>query len=289
MIAETRHWLQRHYRVSSHCVRSGTPRIASFGRTLATLDELLGGARTDSVTATAKRLGLPVATVHRQVATLVAEGCLVRTAEGRHVAGPRLRRLLQHVDRAAIVACVAAPLLHRLAARVRSVVQLGTYENEMVTYRIKTGRGAGELFTRVGMQLEAYCSGIGKVLLASLPGDEREAYLASGPFVALTDRTLTDADALRRELDMVREQGFALDREEVAVGLSCIAVPVHSDDGEVCAAISMSRTEGQVRRIGQPEALGLLREVAAEIERKVSFPAPASNVGRRSAIGSPIT
>lgn len=118
----------------------------------------------------------------------MAEGYLAALGGGRHVAGARLLGLLHGLDEKQIIANVAAPLLHELAARVRSVVQLGTFENDMMTYRIKTGRGANALFTRVGMQLEAYCSGMGKVLMAHLPEAEREAYLASGPFVALGGR-----------------------------------------------------------------------------------------------------
>ena len=81
----------------------------------------------------------------------------------------------------------------------------------MVTYRIKTGQGAGNLFTRVGMQLEAYCSGIGKMLLAHLPEEQQRAYLAGGPFPALTAKTITQPEALAQELERIRAQGFALD------------------------------------------------------------------------------
>jgi DNA-binding IclR family transcriptional regulator len=155
------------------------------------------------------------------------------------------------------------------------VVQLGTLEGDMVTYRIKTGEGAGDLFTRVGMQLEAYCSGIGKVLLAWLPAGEREAYLATGPFPPLTARTITEPDALRRELAQVREQGYAMDDGEIAEGLQCIAVPVRSSDGRVLAALSASRGRAQVTA-NPPEAiLADIRSAAAEVEAVLSGVLPA--------------
>jgi IclR family transcriptional regulator, acetate operon repressor len=247
-------------------LKQGTPQISSLKRTLAMLDAVIADDGHSSVTALARQIGMPVATAHRQVTTLVAEGYLMASGSGRHVAGARLLGLLHRLDEKQIIANVAAPLLHELAARARAVVQLGTFENDMVTYRIKTGRGASALFTRIGMQLEAYCSGIGKVLLANLPTAEREAYLASGPFVALTGRTIVEPARLREELDAVRMQGFAIDDEEVAPGLRCMAVPLRRSDGRVLAAISVSQALSSRRRLQDEPLRALLTDAAKIIE-----------------------
>lgn len=231
------------------------------------LEAVIGDGGRRSVAALARDRGLPVATAHRQVVTLVSESYLARLPNGRYVAGPRLLALLHQIDEKQMVANAAAPVLHRLAAQVGSIVQLGSLDNDMVTYRIKTGRGAGDLFTRVGMQLEAYCSAIGKVLLAHLPAPERDAYLATGPFVPLTRRTIVDPDALRQELERVRQQGYAVDDEEIADGLVCVAMPVRGADGRVIAAASVSRDSDAARRQGFTQILDLLGAAVAEIER----------------------
>ncbi|PKP64593.1 MAG: IclR family transcriptional regulator [Alphaproteobacteria bacterium HGW-Alphaproteobacteria-7] len=248
-------------------MRDGTPHILSLKRTLSMFEAVITDGGRSSVSELAREIGMPIATAHRQVTTLVAEGYLSPVGGGRHVAGSRLLGLLHRLDEKQVVANVAAPLLHHLAARVRSVVQLGTFENDMVTYRIKTGRGAADLFTRVGMQLEAYCSGIGKVLLAHLPKGEQEAYLSGGPFVALTERTIVDPDRLRQELDVVFEQGYAIDNNEIAHGLRCMAVPLCKSDGTMLAAISVSQAGGVKRRISDGKLLRLLRETAQCIEQ----------------------
>lgn len=247
---------------------AGTPRIASLQRTLAMLEAVIADGGRSSVSELARRIGMPPATAHRQVTTLVAEDYLAPSGGGRHVPGARLLGLLHRLDEKQIIANVAAPILDRLASRIRSVVQLGTLENDMVTYRIKTGRGAQALFTRVGMQLEAYCSGIGKVLLANLPEDRREAYLAAGPFVPLTERTIIDPDRLRDELDAVRDRGFAIDDEEVAPGLRCMAMPVCRRDGTVLAAVSVSQAVGSPHRLQDGPLLAMLRDAAQAIERQ---------------------
>lgn len=246
-------------------MRNGTPAIASLGRSLAMLEAILADRDARSIAALARDLDVPVATAHRQVTTLVAEAYLVRLPGGRFGPGPRLLALLQLVDEKQVIATAAAPVLHRLAARLRCVVQLGTLENDMVTYRIKTGRGAGDLFTKVGLQLEAYCSGIGKVLLAHLPEAEREAYLSTGPFPALTTHTITEPDRLREELVKVRLQGFAQDREEVAEDLFCLAVPIRSATDYPLAAISVSRTSAARASQSEARVLAMLKDAASDI------------------------
>lgn len=251
-------------------MRSGTPQIAALGRSLALLEAVLADREGQSVPALAAGLGLPRATAHRQVATLIAEGFLARVAGGRLGPGPRLLALLQLVDEKQLIVAAAAPLLHRLADKLQCLVQLGTLENDMVTYRVKTGHGAGDFFTKVGMQLEAYCTGMGKVLLAYQPASEREAYLATGPFPALTERTITDPGVLRAELAEVVVQGFARDNEEIDEGLVCLAVPIFGQDGTVVAAISASRPVSALTR--QPEAgvIDALRQVAAQVSERIT-------------------
>lgn len=253
-------------------MRQGTPPIAALGRSLALLEAILADREGRSVPALAEGLGLPRATAHRQVATLVAEQFLVRMPGGRVGPGPRLLALLHLVDEKQVIVAAAAPLLHRLAERLGCLVQLGTLENEMVTYRVKTGTGAGDVFTRVGMQLEAYCTGIGKVLLAHLPAAEREAYLATGPFPALTSRTITEPSILREELASVREHGFARDNEEIAEGMVCVAVPVASPGGTVLAAISATRSTSEAARLPDETVLAALRQAAAEVATRLGAP-----------------
>lgn len=249
-------------------MKRGTPQIAALARSLQLLEALLGNEHGRSVAAVADELGLPRATAHRQVSTLVAEGFLSRLPGRRTGPGPRLLALLKLVDEKQLVVAAAAPVLHRLAAELQCVVQLGTLENDMVTYRIKTGRGAGDFFTKVGLQLEAYCTGIGKVLLAHLSLPERESYLSTGPFPALTANTITDPQKMWEELLAVAEQGFARDDEEIADGLACLAVPVHSSGGRVFAAISASRAASG-HRFSSEHILAKLQLAARQIEADI--------------------
>jgi IclR family acetate operon transcriptional repressor len=110
------------------------------------------------------------------------------------------------------------------------------------------------------------------VLLANLPDAERDIYLAGGPFVPLTDRTIVDPGLLRAELEKVRVQGFAIDEEEIVPGLCCMAVPLRHGDGRVLAAISVSQAMSSRHRVPDALLLELLTEVAQAIERQSLMP-----------------
>ncbi|MFM6853555.1 MAG: IclR family transcriptional regulator, partial [Sphingopyxis sp.] len=176
-------------------------------RNLAILEAIICDDGQLTLAGYAALLNLPVATVHRHVQALIGAGFLVRHGQRRLLPGPRLCRLAPHLDERQWLIRAAAPLIEKLAAKTRCVVQLGTLDQDMVTYRLKRGVGGAAAFTREGMQLEAYCSAIGKILLAHLPDAERAAYLAAGPFPALTPSTITDPQSLAAELAHVRAIG----------------------------------------------------------------------------------
>jgi len=120
--------------------------------------------------------------------------------------------------------------------------------------------------TRVGAQQEAYCSAIGKVLLAGLTAEGLERYLRQGELVALTERTITDPALFREEIRCVRECDFALDEGETHVHLCCVAVPVRGEAGATVAALSLvDRIEAldEVRRDQARLALSLAADVIA--------------------------
>lgn len=254
----------------SHLVRRNPTIIKALANSLDLLEAVLTAREGQSISAIAEQHDLPRATAYRQISSLIGTGYLIRLRSGLLAAGPRLLSLAQLVDNKQLIVAAAAPVLYRLAAKLGSIVQLGTLENDMVTYRVKTGAGAGDLFTKVGLQLEAYCTAIGKVLLAHLPKADREVYLANGPFPALTEHTITSPDHLRRELDEALRRGFATDLEEMCPGLVCLAVPIRGPDRQVLAAVSVSRLPSQTIHEVDRELLLIMQEAANEIERNLA-------------------
>ena len=98
----------------------------------------------------------------------------------------------------------------------------------------------GFMRSRAGAILPAYCTGLGKTLLAFRPEAEVAAWAATQTFTALTPRTITSASRLLKELRVIRERGYGLDEEEREKGVCCIAAPVRNHTGDVIAAISVA-------------------------------------------------
>jgi IclR family transcriptional regulator, acetate operon repressor len=209
----------------------------------------------------ADALGLPLSTAHRHVATLIEAGMVQRTARGRYGPGPRLLTLLGQTHVHDTLTDLARPVLADLAASLQCTAHLGVLDNQMVSYLAKSGRDP-QIISREGMQLEAYCSALGKVLLSGLDRAALDAYLAEDEFVALTPHTKVSPAQIAAELEQVRLAGYALDRQEICEGLFCLAVPVFGPAGRIVAAISVSRFDGLFD--GPDQA-----RIAADIRRRV--------------------
>ncbi|MFV3073691.1 IclR family transcriptional regulator [Niveispirillum fermenti] len=236
-----------------------------------TMLALIGREGTCSLARVAGELDLPLSTLHRLAQTLTARGYLIRLGRGRYCLGTAVLSLAGGRRLEDLLVDVGGPLVDDLARQCRASSHLGVFDGEMVTYLVKRSFGREKLFTAEGMQLEAYCSGIGKVLLAHLPVASRRTYLATGDLVALTPRTITDPGRLEHELAQVRERGWAMDDEEVLTGLRCVAVPVHDGAGGVCAALSVSAAVVRMPPDRVAELLPRLQATATAIRRHL-FP-----------------
>lgn len=217
-----------------------------------------------------RRARLPQASGYRLIQTLEEIGALIRGQHG-YRPGMLLVHLSRNVEVADLLRNVAHGVLFELASRLSLTVHMGVLEDGMVTYVAKVGESAGfAVHTRVGAQLEAYCTGLGKVLLAALPHQEFEDFLGDGDLIALTSHTITDPGAFRREIARIRQRGYAIDDGESALDLRCVAVPVRDATDRTIAAISVS-DEADRMDTDRQEALRIaLQSAATVIQRKLS-------------------
>jgi DNA-binding IclR family transcriptional regulator len=142
----------------------------------------------------------------------------------------------------------------------------------MVSYAAKFGEPVRvPVPSRVGAQQEAYCSALGKVLLAGMPAQELEDFLYDGDFVALTPQTITTVASLRSELAAVRHRGYAVDNREVFQTIACVGAPIRDPLGNTIAAISFADAASNLSRGWEEEVSGHLLSAADAISRKI-FP-----------------
>ncbi len=128
-----------------------------------------------------------------------------------------------------------------LAESLGETISLAIRDNSEVVY-IEVVHGQSEIGVQssVGVRQPAHCSALGKVLLAWLTPEEREASVYAHPLVRMTSHTITSKGELESHLEEVRRQGYAMDNEERAEGIRCVATPIRDRTGRVTAAMSVS-------------------------------------------------
>jgi IclR family transcriptional regulator, pca regulon regulatory protein len=164
---------------------------------------------------------------------------------------PRLRKLGGMVSRRDQLARLAQPLLDAARDTLQESISLAVLENDQPLF---IARAESEHIVatgvRVGANLPAYCSATGRVLLSQFSEEDIVKRLGPQPLAQRAPRTLTRIPDLLAEMQMVRQQGYALSDQELEVGLLSLAVPVIGVNNEIIAAVSVSATSARVKNVG---------------------------------------
>lgn len=220
-----------------------------------------------SLSDVARRAELTRAAARRFLHTLIALG-YVRTDGRLFALTPRVLELGFSYLSSLSLPEVVQPHLERLSRAVDESASAAVLDGTDIVYvaRVPTRRIMSVSIT-IGTRFPAFATSMGRVLLAGLAAAERDAVLDASARAHLTDRTLTDPEALRAELDRVRAQGWALVDGELEPGLRSIAAPVHGKDGAVIAAVnvSTSATRGTLAQV-RAALVPPLCETAAAID-----------------------
>ena len=215
----------------------------------------------------AERTGLARAVVRRFLYTLVELGYAV--TDGKYF---RLTAKILDLG----YACLSSFSLPKIVERFLEEVTLETKESssasvldgDEIVYiaRLQTRR-IMSVSLSIGSRLPAFCTSMGRVLLAHLPVETLERYLKTAKLQRFTDRTISDPETLRKELSTVLKQGYALVDQELEIGLRSLAVPVFASGGRVAAAINIGT---QAARITKGEVLQQFLPVLRKAAKNIS-------------------
>ena len=223
------------------------------------------------VTDLARRLGIAKSTAHRLLATLTDEGLLEQDpVTGRYRLGLVVFDLAAAAQSVDLHEAVLSPMTE-LRNRTGETVQVAVLDGREVVYveRLDSPNTL-RLFLEVGRRNSAHSTGCGKALLAFLPPDQLERTLRNWKLTAKTPHTLTDVNALRKDLTEARRRGYAVNRRESADGVISVAAPIRDVSGRSVAAISVV---GPAERL-EPHELRLAQatvESAALISRRLGY------------------
>src|SRR6266404_8327102 len=181
----------------------------------------------------AARTGIPRATAFRLLSTLEQSGFLAKV-HGAYQLGIKCFVLGNIVAGGLDLRETAHPHLVALRDSTRETTQIAILDHWQVVYleRVLSPLPVGFMRARAGAILPAYCTGLGKALLAFALEQDVAGWAATQRFPALTPRTITSAKRLMKDLRGIRERGYGLDLEEREKGVSCIAAPVRNHTGD---------------------------------------------------------
>jgi DNA-binding IclR family transcriptional regulator len=205
--------------------------------------------------------GVPKSSLVRLLSVLEQSGYVARVSEEpRYRLGPAVLRLAR-AERANLNAeMLARPHLQRLAAATDQTSNLGVMQGPTILHVCVAEPSRALRFrSSSGSVDHAYCTGLGKALLAALPHDQLADHLPQEPFPSFTENTPTTVAELRDLLERVRADGFAVDEEERDPGVCCLAVAAEIDE-HLRIAVSVAGPAGEFFDSARPE---LVKEVAA--------------------------
>lgn len=229
-----------------------------------------------TLTAVAERVGLPVSTVHRLLATLAAHGWVEASeADQTWAIGVEAFRVGQAFPRRVRPLAAARPVMRELMEATGETANLGLFEGGDAVFVAQVeSREPIRAFFRSGERRAAHASGIGKALLAAQSPERVARWLEGRRLEGFTERTIVTAERLRADLAATRVRGFAVDDEERSLGMRCIAAPIFDENGEAVAALSISGPSQRLDHDGLARLGPVVRAAADRVTRAIGGRTP---------------
>jgi IclR family transcriptional regulator, KDG regulon repressor len=253
----------------------------TVGKALEVLDQVASYGRPVRFSELLDASPFPKATLYRFVQTLTNQGMLSFDPDrAMYAPGVRLVRLAHAAWQTASLAPIAAAHIDLLSADVGETVHLAQLDTAQVIYVDK--RNAAEpvqMYSQSGKVGPAYCTGVGKVMLAYLQEPALEEVLNQQSYHRFTDTTHTTPESLRAELSDIRANGYGFDREEHEPGIICVALPILTETNRVLGALSVTSTTTRTNLAGLESLVDSIRATAQAISKEAAswhFPVNAN-------------
>jgi DNA-binding IclR family transcriptional regulator len=221
----------------------------------------------------ARLLQLDRSTTYRILLTLEKGGFLEKDAKtGEYFLGVAAFEVGSAYLGRADLTQISKPIMSDLALKVQETVHLAILSETEILYvdKVDSPRTLG-VMSKVGQRAPAYCTALGKVLLAFLPDDERPKILKQIHLKPLTRNTIISKKGLMEELQEVRRRGYARDRREIEEDVECIAAPIFNHSGIVVASISISGPQRKTHIRRERMFASQVMKAAAMISSKMGY------------------
>jgi len=220
-----------------------------------------------------KKTHINTTTLYRLLQTLQSRGFVAQDPyTGRYRLGLKLLELGQSLSEQIELRRIVLPFLQELMEKTGETANLVILEEGEAVYIEKVESPASlRTFHRIGTQAPAHATGVGKVLLATLPSEKITEIIKSTGLCKLTENTITSPEELQEELEKIRENEFAMDNEECEVGAKCIAAPIRDYTNQVVAAVSISGPSTRLPEERLNELAQVVKDTAYKISQKIGY------------------
>ncbi|MEP3299684.1 MAG: IclR family transcriptional regulator [Pseudoruegeria sp.] len=249
----------------------------TVGKALEVLDIVSSFERPVRFSEIEERSAYPKATTYRLIQTLTNQRMLSFDPDMHTYApGLRLVRMAHAAWTQSSLAPIARPLLDELSLSVGETVHLAQLDHAQVLYVDKrNAKVPVEMYSQAGKVGPAYCTGVGKAMMAFLDEQALTNVIAQQSFHRFTEQTLCNDADIRAEIADIRVRGFAFDREEHEPGIICVALPILTRKHRVLGALSITSTTNRNTLDDMAELAPIIRDTArriAEVAEDWRFP-----------------
>lgn len=216
--------------------------------------------------------GIPRTTLIRMITSLEEMGFLQKNADGKYMLGLSFLRFGQLVAERIDIRRIAYPVMKNLQVEADEAVNLVIVDGNEALYidKIDTSQPV-KVYTAIGRRAPLYGGACPRILLAYMPEAEREKYLQTTELVAYATGTIIDKEDLRRELDLVRKQGYSISHSELRDYTSAVGAPVFNGAGEVVASVSLAGLTERFKGERLAALIALLKTATYEISAQLGY------------------
>ena len=235
--------------------------------------EILEREKLIGVTQIANRIDINKSSVYRILETLQTRE-LVEKDEltNKYKLGLGFLRFSASVQEKLEITAIAKPCLEELVEITQESAHLCILsKNKAVCIERKNSSGIINISANIGDEEPVHCSAVGKTLAAFLPEDKLDKILKKTELKQFTPRTMTSKPALLACFEKIRQQGYAIDDEEIYTGVRCVAAPVRDYSGNVIASVGVSGSAGRIQPDNIEQYAEFVKEFALKISSKLGY------------------
>lgn len=245
--------------------------IQSLDRALDIIEAVAVGEKM-SLTDISNSVNLSKSTTFRILSTLTDRKYIQKTEDGKYKLGLKLIEIVSYYINSLELLVEARPYISMITSHLGLTAHLGILNLDKVVYINKIDVISNvRLYSQIGVKMEAYCSSLGKCLLANYSKQELNELMKINGFTKYTDKTITNIDDLWKEILSVRSRGWALEDEEYEVGHRCIGAPIYDYRGDIIAAISASEHKSVLTEERYGEVSKYVMNIAMEISKLMGY------------------